>query len=68
MVAPLEKKPLGQLLIDSEPATSGLPANFAFKEIPLTGTSSVPLPPAVWSSLSVLAGLAFNGGAKRLAR
>ncbi len=57
----------GQLLLDTNPTTSGLPANFAFKEVP-DGVTSVPLPEAGWSSLSVLGGLAFISGLRRLVR
>jgi hypothetical protein len=50
----------GDLVMDANPVTSGLPSDFALKEIPLTGgggSTVVPLPAAAWTGLSGLAGV-----------
>jgi hypothetical protein len=39
---------------------------FLLKEIALTGATPIPLPASVWSGLSVMAGLALIGAAKRV--
>lgn len=60
----------GSLLIDANPVTTaGVKANFALKELPSEGTGpSVPLPAAVWTSLTVLAGMMLVGNGKRIIR
>lgn len=58
----------GSLVIDAHPAASGLKKVLDFKEIPTTGPASVPLPSAVWSGLSMLAGLGLIGLGKNARR
>lgn len=50
----------GDLVMDANPVTSGLPSDFFLKEIPITGgggSSPVPLPAAAWTGLGGLAGV-----------
>jgi len=53
----------GDLVINANPATSGLKKVLDFKEIP---QSFIPLPAAAWSGLTGLLGLGVIGNAKRL--
>lgn len=52
----------GALVIDANPATSGLKKVFDFKEAP----ALIPVPAAAWTGLSGLVGLALIGNAKRV--
>jgi len=59
----------GDLVIDANPATSGLKKVLDFKEIPIGGvTPTVPVPAAAWTGLSGLLGLGLIAGAKRMRR
>jgi hypothetical protein len=53
----------GELVMQANPATSGLKKVFDFKEIPVVG---VPLPTAAWSGLTGLLGLGLLGSAKKV--
>jgi hypothetical protein len=55
------------LLINSSPLTGGSLQTFTFKELPMSG-SSIPLPAAVWSSLSGLLALGLIANRKTLKR
>jgi hypothetical protein len=54
----------GDLVIDANPATSGVKKVFDFKEIPVT--SVIPLPAAGWMGLTGLVGLGLISSAKRM--
>jgi hypothetical protein len=55
----------GNLVINTDPLTGGSLQSFSFKEVPLTG-ATVPVPAALWTSLTGLLGLAVVGNRKSL--
>jgi hypothetical protein len=60
----------GDLVMNANPSSSGMPSTFYLKEIPIVGggTPVIPLPAAAWSSLVGLMGLSIIGGLKKLRR
>lgn len=55
----------GDMVIDGHPTTDGVKRVFTLKEVPVVG---VPLPAAIWSGLSGLAGIGVIGLGKKARR
>jgi hypothetical protein len=60
----------GDLVMNANPSSSGLPSTFYLKEIPIVGggTPVIPLPSAGWTSIVGLMGLSVIGRIKKFRR